>query len=133
MDLHGGGSAKDGGRKDRDNDADQQHADDNSGEPKTRAIDRGPDRGEIERKHRILAVVAVRVGGPYRLRDAAAVLAHADISIHVRVFAIHVNYRSRRTKTVLNSGDSCRKSRSEERRVGKECVSTGRSRWSPYH
>src|SRR3546814_12638537 len=22
---------------------------------------------------------------------------------------------------------------SEERRVGKECVSTGRSRWSPYH
>src|SRR3546814_3979691 len=25
------------------------------------------------------------------------------------------------------------KSRSEERRVGKECVSTCRSRWSPYH
>src|SRR3546814_9551611 len=23
--------------------------------------------------------------------------------------------------------------RSEERRAGKECVSTGRSRWSPYH
>ena len=28
----------------------------------------------------------------------------------------------------LNSGK-----RSEERRVGKECVSTCRSRWSPYH
>src|SRR3546814_7314400 len=26
-----------------------------------------------------------------------------------------------------------RVSRSEERRVGKECVSTCRSRWSPYH
>src|SRR3546814_14156767 len=26
-----------------------------------------------------------------------------------------------------------RKLRSEERRVGKECVSTCRSRWSPYH
>src|SRR3546814_7872343 len=25
------------------------------------------------------------------------------------------------------------KERSEERRVGKECGSTGRSRWSPYH
>ena len=25
------------------------------------------------------------------------------------------------------------KIRSEERRVGKECVSTCRSRWSPYH
>src|SRR3546814_7006595 len=27
----------------------------------------------------------------------------------------------------------CGNSRSEERRVGKECVSTCRSRWSPYH
>src|SRR3546814_11849314 len=26
-----------------------------------------------------------------------------------------------------------REGRSEERRVGKECVSTGRSRWSPYN
>src|SRR3546814_18774199 len=30
------------------------------------------------------------------------------------------------TATTMNS-------RSEERRVGKECVSTCRSRWSPYH
>src|SRR3546814_5667694 len=30
-----------------------------------------------------------------------------------------------------NYGDE--RSRSEERRVGKECVSTCRSRWSPYH
>src|SRR3546814_20216365 len=28
---------------------------------------------------------------------------------------------------------ACRPTRSEERRVGKECVSTCRSRWSPYH
>src|SRR3546814_2635235 len=28
---------------------------------------------------------------------------------------------------------SCVMFRSEERRVGKECVSTCRSRWSPYH
>src|SRR3546814_4004686 len=27
----------------------------------------------------------------------------------------------------------CSVNRSEERRVGKECVSTCRSRWSPYH
>src|SRR3546814_8380935 len=33
-----------------------------------------------------------------------------------------------RRETHLNRGD-----RSEERRVGKECVSTCRSRWSPYH
>src|SRR3546814_14153788 len=29
--------------------------------------------------------------------------------------------------------DLLRRHRSEERRVGKECVSTCRSRWSPYH
>src|SRR3546814_18799019 len=29
--------------------------------------------------------------------------------------------------------DGLRSNRSEERRVGKECVSTCRSRWSPYH
>ena len=32
----------------------------------------------------------------------------------------------------LRSGPTM-SSRSEERRVGKECVSTCRSRWSPYH
>src|SRR3546814_15274203 len=31
------------------------------------------------------------------------------------------------------AGSSARKRRSEERRVGKECVSTCSSRWSPYH
>src|SRR3546814_4367773 len=30
-------------------------------------------------------------------------------------------------------GDLPTEARSEERRVGKECVSTCRSRWSPYH
>src|SRR3546814_17248901 len=30
-------------------------------------------------------------------------------------------------------GREAGKARSEERRVGKECVSTFRSRWSPYH
>src|SRR3546814_9636605 len=31
------------------------------------------------------------------------------------------------------AGDVLHHARSEERRVGKECVSTCRSRWSPYH
>src|SRR3546814_13827107 len=42
---------------------------------------------------------------------------------------------------VTNAGDhlfvivnaACKDARSEERRVGKECVSTCRSRWVPYH
>src|SRR3546814_16045102 len=32
----------------------------------------------------------------------------------------------------LRPASGCPPPRSEERRVGKECVSTGRSRWSPY-
>src|SRR3546814_13662139 len=43
------------------------------------------------------------------------------------------------SKTSDNAGDGTTtatvlaQARSEERRVGKECVSTCRSRWSPYH
>src|SRR3546814_6992961 len=38
-----------------------------------------------------------------------------------------------RSRLCDRSGDDVRLYRSEERRVGKECVSTCRSRWSPYH
>src|SRR3546814_16320472 len=36
-------------------------------------------------------------------------------------------------REALERYESVRDFRSEERRVGKECVSTCRSRWSPYH
>src|SRR3546814_16487784 len=35
--------------------------------------------------------------------------------------------------SVMAEGHAARHARSEERSVGKECVSTCRSRWSPYH
>src|SRR3546814_11781027 len=51
--------------------------------------------------------------------------------------------RRRRRRRQRRGGTACRRRRqparaapgprSEERRVGKECVSTCRSRWSPYH
>src|SRR3546814_14987921 len=34
---------------------------------------------------------------------------------------------------IVGGALQCQLTRSEERRVGKECVSTCRSRWSPYH
>src|SRR3546814_8960316 len=34
---------------------------------------------------------------------------------------------------LVKAAPAWRENRSEERRVGKECVSTCRSRWSPYH
>src|SRR3546814_8958107 len=38
-----------------------------------------------------------------------------------------------RNRTIGRRPRGPRSGRSEERRVGKECVSTCRSRWSPYH
>src|SRR3546814_16349679 len=38
-----------------------------------------------------------------------------------------------RSRFVAPKAAKCGNCRSEERRVGKECVSTCRSRWSPYH
>src|SRR3546814_5008852 len=44
-------------------------------------------------------------------------------------------YQDKGTVTGVGTGftDIDQLTRSEERRVGKECVSTCRSRWSPYH
>src|SRR3546814_21183563 len=36
-------------------------------------------------------------------------------------------------RIVVNDPDEAPAARSEERRVGKECVRTSRSRWAPYH
>src|SRR3546814_14848468 len=57
-------------------------------------------------------------------------------SLATSVF-IHIDRaltRSFHRHTVFRNKTPIRKTRrSEERRVGKECVSTCRSRWSPYH
>src|SRR3546814_9545062 len=37
------------------------------------------------------------------------------------------------SEQAVRPAQAARPARSEERRVGKECVSTCRSRWSPYH
>src|SRR3546814_11773824 len=52
-----------------------------------------------------------------RLYDAVNQLGYGPMGTggDTTVLGVHINYRS------------------EERRVGKECVSTCRSRWSPYH
>src|SRR3546814_13165656 len=42
-------------------------------------------------------------------------------------------YKDRRDEALLEKGRAEIRRRSEERRVGKECVSTCRARWSPYH
>src|SRR3546814_7682947 len=51
------------------------------------------------------------------------------------IYMLKAATREREVDAVVNTdtGQRVKQSRSEERRVGKECVSTCRSRWSPYH
>src|SRR3546814_15357760 len=46
---------------------------------------------------------------------------------------VHFAAESHVDRSIEGSDDFVITNRSEERRVGKECVSTFRSRWSPYH
>src|SRR3546814_11064010 len=62
----------------------------------------------INSKHE--TVVTARMRSCHELRGQSAIFENVDLE----------QFRTRQ-------------SRSEERRVGKECVSTCRSRWSPYH
>src|SRR3546814_15299025 len=59
-----------------------------------------------------------------------------DVKIKIFIWSkIFSNNAQSRTSTWYRRNDleSGEFTRSEERRVGKECVSTCRSRWSPYH
>src|SRR3546814_6890501 len=62
----------------------------------------------------------------------------SDVSLPISTGLRRRNQLASRNDCVLCGGRNCtrktvREDRSEERRVGKECVSTCRSRWSPYH
>src|SRR3546814_1688817 len=60
--------------------------------------------------------------------EAAAVI----VSLTLLGQLLELRARSK-TSTALKALLGLSPKRSEERRVGKECVSTCRSRWSPYH
>src|SRR3546814_3700509 len=70
-----------------------------------------------------VAASSGKTGGGTRLRALRVVGAGLESASH-RLLRIHRRQAAERVD---------RLPRSEERRVGKECVSTCRSRWSPYH
>src|SRR3546814_4950380 len=63
-------------------------------------------------------------------RRASASMARRDRALRPSAAGIQ---HGRRLANGGTRGATCVGTRSEERRVGKECVSTCRSRWSPYH
>src|SRR3546814_2047588 len=64
-----------------------------------------------------------------RISDWSSDVCSSDLSVSIN----QISARCSRTWKFLTEACSIRRGRSEERRVGKECVSTCRSRWSPYH
>src|SRR3546814_8219835 len=67
------------------------------------------------------------VGGPLLVA-----VHQQEVAARKRARHREVDGKGRLADTALSVSD-CQYHRSEERRVGKECVSTCRSRWSPYH
>src|SRR3546814_7813893 len=67
------------------------------------------------------------------IRGEQIVLAFAFCNNDVQTFTRDIRKRSVDMIDAVNSQWKKAFMRSEERRVGKECVSTCRSRWSPYH
>src|SRR3546814_17376058 len=75
--------------------------------------------------------------GSFETRDKVlGIVGYGHIGTQVGVLAeslgMRVIFHDIETKLSLGNARAAA-SRSEERRVGKECVSTCRSRWSPYH
>src|SRR3546814_13481413 len=71
--------------------------------------------------------------GPTRERDAEETARHrGQRGQYTLGIPTAAQYQSREELPIQQSANS-RTGRSEERRVGKECGSTGRSRWSPDH
>src|SRR3546814_16100032 len=64
------------------------------------------------------------------VRAAAGVRADAQAGLRLQAAAVHGAFAGGTAQPRIPVPDAAR---SEERRVGKECVSTCRSRWSPYH
>src|SRR3546814_4529805 len=73
--------------------------------------------------------ISARIDALYRYSKYSP----GDLPEHVEAsaFSIGTSTHHRRARRCCRNRDGG--IRSEERRVGKECVSTCRSRWSPYH
>src|SRR3546814_11930064 len=89
-------------------------------------------RGDLGRERHVV-VVEVRVVAGIRRVEAEVVEARVVRVQPAHLRAEHRGLAQQRAAFELDALDVQLGGRSEERRVGKEGVITGRSRWSPYH
>src|SRR3546814_21031694 len=80
---------------------------------------------------RLLALVVAQAGAVLGRDDQRGRADRLLVGIFERHLALGVGLEERRLARMAVLGHPFE--RSEERRVGKECVSTFRYRWSPYH
>src|SRR3546814_7067523 len=73
------------------------------------------------------------IGDPRGKNATRKPLTREDVEANARTYADQVFKVLDRDRTELRFNSEWFGKKSEERRVGKECVSTCRSRWSPYH
>src|SRR3546814_14550549 len=83
-------------------------------------------RDDTREPCQLYLVSPLDVSGGFAERLARALDAGPVAAFQFRVKQVDQHEAARLAEPLL-------KIRSEERRVGKECVSTCRSRWSPYH
>src|SRR3546814_14975326 len=96
----------------------------------TRRVLRRSTRGNIKLwvpRDRVYAFCRRKKLGNLDLRNGWARPQFLDSSVAEIIVAYSSEFRGFANYYAIADG------RSEERRVGKECVSTCRSRWSPYH
>src|SRR3546814_16804567 len=88
--------------------------------------------GRARRQHTILMALRHNEVPPETLRVPDRQLP-AGVAAPIMSNNVHFRDRERVEKVNHISENFIAGIRSEERRVGKECVSTCRSRWTPYH
>src|SRR3546814_15115416 len=99
--------------------------------------------GDGKFRQQSIAVVAVRVNGvapvgiiaPYRIGQELVLAGGGPAGQGLGMTMVRAQYFLQKNNICVGGANSLAQfmQRSEERRVGKECVSTCRSRWSPDH
>src|SRR3546814_14361991 len=92
-----------------------------------------PARIDIKAKHRTLLAELDRQGQAYVTQSDHRQFDIFNLQRDSPVLYCCICMYERKSPARASVTASSRQSRSEERRVGQECVSTCRSRWSTYH